>query len=169
MPSPMRTPLATFVILLALVVCSIADGPLAFQAPEGWKVEHKKTGIDFYAVTGKTPDEGLLMFSPWPVPAKPEEIPAMVQHLADRFKEQAKKGSEFSLAGEEPRVEPFAGENCSGSYASFQLATSSGKSAVQTMFMMTVDGKVWNGQFTGSLDAWKQAFKLLKSIRKEGP
>ena len=35
------------------------------------------------------------------------------------------------------------------------------------MFMMSVDGQTWNGQFTGSPDGWKESLKLLKTIRSK--
>jgi len=33
------------------------------------------------------------------------------------------------------------------------------------MFMMSVDGQTWSGQFTGTPDDWREALKLLKTIR----
>ena len=166
----MRAPLATILVAgLMLVGCSRAgSGPLSFQSPKGWKVEYKTPGgLDFYTVTGKTPDEGLLMFSQWPPPSKPEDIPALVQKLADGFREQAKKSSEFTLTSAQYRVEEFVGTHCQGSYATFYV-TSRGANTVQAMFMMSVGGRVWNGQFTGPVDAWKQALTVLKSIKKAG-
>lgn len=166
----MHTPLPTIIVLaLVLVGCSQAGkGPLSFQSPTGWKVEHRTPGgLHFYAVTAKTPNEGLLMFSQWPPPSRPEDIPALVQKLADGFRDQAKKSSEFTLTSEEYRVEQFAGEHSQGSFAAFQI-TSSGTNTVQAMFMMSVDGKIWNGQFTGPPDAWQQALTVLKSIKTDG-
>jgi hypothetical protein len=36
------------------------------------------------------------------------------------------------------------------------------------MFMMSVDGRVWNGQFTGPSNSWIQAIGVLKSVKKDG-
>ena len=33
------------------------------------------------------------------------------------------------------------------------------------MFMMSVDGRIWNGQFTGSRTDWEHALKLLKTLK----
>ncbi len=161
-------PISIAVVVL-LVGCSPkGKGPLSFQLPADWKAEHKTSGgLDFYTVTAKTPDEGLLMFSQWPPPSRPEDIPALVQKLADGFREQAKKSSGFTLASEDYKFEKFAGEHCQGSYAVFQIP-SGGKNTVQAIFMMSVDGRVWNGQFTGPSDAWKQVLVVLKSIKKNG-
>jgi hypothetical protein len=156
-------------LAFVLVGCSPASkGPLSFQSPPGWKVEHQTPGsLHFYSVTASTPDGGLMMFSQWPPPSRPEEIPALVRQLADGFLKIAKKSSEFRLASEEYRVEQFSGEHCQGSYATFQTI-SSGSNTLQTMFMMNVAGRIWNGQFTGPSDGWKQALTVLKSIKNDG-
>ena len=106
------------------------------------------------------------MFSQWPPPSKPEDIPTLVQQLADGFLKEAKKSSEFTLTSEEYRIEQFAGEQCRGSYATFQTSIG-GTNALQTMFMMSVDGEIWNGQFNGPSDAWRQALTVLRSIKKD--
>ncbi len=152
-----------------IVGCSrTVTGPLSFQPPTDWNVKHDAlAGLDFYTVTAKTPGEGLLMFSRWVPPSRPDEVPALVQKLADGFREQAKKSSEFALVSNEYRVERFAGEYCQGNFALFQTA-SGGTNTVVVMFMMSVDGKVWNGQFTGSPDAWTRALTAIKSLKNAG-
>lgn len=166
----MRTPLPTIIAVgFMLGGCSPAGKELlSFQSPTDWTVEHQTPGgLDFYTVTASTPDEGLLMFSKWPPPSKPEDIPTLVQQLADGFLKEAKNLSEFTLASEEYDIEQFAGEQCQGSYATFQIS-SGGTNTLQAMFMMSVDGKIWNGQFTGAPDAWKQAITVLKSVKQGG-
>ena len=91
----------------------------------------------------------------------------MVQKLADGFLDQAKKSSEFTLATHEYHVEQFTGSQCQGSYAVFQTS-SGGTNVLQTMFMMSVGDRVWNGQFTGPSNAWVQAIGVLKSVKKDG-
>lgn len=166
----MRAPLPiVFAVTLMFVGCSpTSKGPLSFQSPAGWKVEHQTPGgLHFYSMTAGTPDGGLLMFSQWPPPSRPEEIPALVQKLADGFLDQAKKSSEFTLATHEYHVEQFTGSQCQGSYAVFQTS-SGGTNVLQTMFMMSVGDRVWNGQFTGPSNAWVQAIGVLKSVKKDG-
>lgn len=90
----------------------------------------------------------------------------MVEKLADAFMEQAKQSSEFTLATREYRVEQFTGSQCQGSYVVFQISDA-GTNAVQTMFMMNVDGSIWHGQFTGPSNNWIQAIEVLKSIKKD--
>lgn len=161
--------LSILVFALVFVGCSpTGKGPLSFQLPSGWKVErHAPGGLQFYTVTAGTPDAGLLMLSQWPPPSRPEEIPALVQKLAEGFLDQARQSSKFTLATQHYRVEQFTGSQCQGSYAVFQISNG-GTNVLQTMFMMSVDGRVWNGQFTGPSNAWLQAIGLLKSANRNG-
>ena len=131
-------------------------------------MEHQTPGsLHFYTLTAGTADGGLLMFSQWPAPSRPEEIPSLVQKLADGFLGQAKQSAELTLTSHEYRVEQFTGSQCQGSFAVFQVS-SGGTNVLQTMFMMSVDGRVWNGQFTGPSNAWIQAIGVLKSVRGDG-
>ncbi len=108
------------------------------------------------------------MFSQWRAPSTPEEIPALVQKLADGFPEFASKASsQVTVAGDKNRVEQFAGQHCQGSYVIFQISKD-GTQSLHTIFMMSVDGVVWNGQFIGPQEAWEQALAVLKSVRKNG-
>ena len=164
----MRLSLPIIIILaLMLVGCSQSNkDPLLFQTPDGWKVEHKSPGgLHLYAVTAGPPGGGLLMFSQWPPPSRPEDIPTLVRQLADGFLKQAQQSSKFALTRHEYQIEQFNGEQCEGSYAAFQIG-SSGANILQTMFVMSVDGSMWNGQFTGPSNEWAQALTVLKSIRK---
>jgi hypothetical protein len=43
-----------------------------------------------------------------------------------------------------------------------------GANILQAVFVMEVDGRIWNGQFTGPPDAWKQALTVLKDLKKNG-
>lgn len=104
------------------------------------------------------------MLSPWFQPTKPEEIPTAVQGIADSFIKQAPL-SGINLASREYRVENFNGAQGQGSYAVFQTSNA-GKNTTQTMFMMSVDDRVWYGQFMGSSNSWPQALTILKSVRK---
>src|SRR5262245_3993076 len=130
-------PIVLMVAFISVSCSPTSKGPLSFQSPAGWKVEHQTPGsLDFYTVMAGTPGGGLLMFSQWPPASRPEEIPALVQKLADGFLDQAKKASEFTLTTHEYRVEQFTGSQCQGSYAVFQTS-SGGTIVMQTMFMMS--------------------------------
>jgi len=42
------------------------------------------------------------------------------------------------------------------------------KMAMRLECLNSVDGRVWNGQFTGPSNAWIQAIGVLKSVKKDG-
>ncbi|NOS72286.1 MAG: hypothetical protein HOP33_20475 [Verrucomicrobia bacterium] len=58
----------------------------------------------------------------------------------------------------------FAGENCQGSYATFE----NGTNRLLVIFMMTSDGTLWSGRFAGTSNGWDKALILLKSFKRDG-
>jgi hypothetical protein len=136
------------------------------QVPPDWKVERQHPGrLDFYSVTTGSPGFGLLMFSRWPPQSSPDEIPDLVRKLADGFLERG-KGGQVNLVSDSYTVESFGGERCKGNYAVFQTGTNG--NAVAAMFMMSVNGEIWNGQFTGTMDDWVKSLQLLGTIKPRG-
>jgi hypothetical protein len=111
-----------------------------------------------------TPGEGSFMLSEWFQATRPEEIHTAVQGIADSFLKQAQV-SGIVLASRDYHVENFNGAEGPGSYTVFQTSYA-GKNTTQTMFMISVDGRVWYGQFLGSSNSWPQALTILKSARK---
>ena len=105
------------------------------------------------------------MFSKWPPRSRPEEIRDLVRTLADGFIEQA-KGS-LTLISEKYEIEEFSGRQCKGSFVTFAFEIGDTHS-VQAMFMMSIDGQIWNGQFTGTTEQWTEALDLLTSIKRNG-
>ncbi len=157
-------------ICLLLIGCSqevpTENEVLVVEPPTGWNLKHQTAeGLD-YSLTTDSEGNSLLMFSKWPPPSKPDEIPSLVQKLADGFLDKAKTSTEFSLVDERYEIEQFAGDQCRGSYAMFQLEIAN-TNTVQVIFMMSVDGQVWNGQFTGPPERWIEALKLLMTIKKK--
>jgi len=141
-----------------------SEGPLRVSPlPAGWKFEYDNTkGIDFYSAMPQPEGSGVLMFSRWPPPSKPEDIPALVRQIADGFLENAKKSPGVALTSEKYDLKQFVGDHCQGNYAVFQLRNA----GVQAMFMMSVNGQTWSGQFTGTPDDWQKALELLKTIKE---
>ena len=89
-------------------------------------------------------------------------MPAMVKELADGFVASVKKNPALKLASEEYRVESFGGEHCKGSYVTFESGTAANLSAI---FMMHIDGQVWNGQFAGTKEDWAESLKVLITLK----
>ncbi len=167
----MRKRIQAFILLgLLFAGClSARPGSLSFKTPADWKSLDPPPGeTDFYSFTNKAGN--LLMFSPWPAPSKPEDIPALVRQLADRFVKNAKNAqalTNLTFSTYEYRIRQFSGAHCSGSYVAFEVTVrETGTKMLQALFMMAVDGRVWNGQFTGPPDAWQQALAMLRSVKK---
>ena len=103
------------------------------------------------------------MFSKWlGVPSIKE--PEFVRKWADSLL----KGSRITLITEKCDIQKFAGDRSKGSYFVIEFKNSAGLLSVQTGFMMTVDGQVWNGQFTGRPEDWAKALKLITTLTKNG-
>ena len=162
---------AVIVLGLLFAGClSARPGSLSFQIPADWKSRDQPSGgVDFYAFTNKVGN--LLMFSPWSPRSKPEEIPALVRQLSDRFVKDVKDSqvlTNVTLSTHEYRIRQFSGAHCNGSYVTFEATVrTTGAKMLQAMFMMSVDSRVWNGQFTGPPDAWEQALAMLESVKKK--
>jgi len=165
----MRYLLCTMMLLAALHGQSAAaDGPLEMVVPEGWTLEYKgENGVDFYSLTPPSAGSGLLMFFKWPAPTQPREIPMLVKKLADGFVKASAKGGKYKLTNKKYEIEKLSGEHCVGNHTAFWIK--SGKDdMLQGIFMVSVDGQVWNGQFTGQSEHWLTSLKLLKTLKKKG-
>lgn len=104
------------------------------------------------------------MFSPWPAPTKVTAVPQLVKELAVGFVAGIRKSNEISLISEEFTVEHFKGTQAEGRYVAFRFEKEESE-AVQAMFMFSVAGNIWNGQFTGSKEEWKHSIELLTSLK----
>ena len=85
--------------------------------PPGWKLQYNGStanGTDNYVLTLSKPGSGVFLFSRWPPPSKPEDIPSLVREQADRFVQRESNG--FALDSEKYQVEPFTGDHCSGAF-----------------------------------------------------
>ena len=136
---------------------------LVIVAPENWSIEYNgDKGIEFYTIKGPKPDSAeLLMLSRWPVPAKKEEIPQMIEAMAKNFlvAVQANKAIKDQFTGY--KIEDIKGISFSGQYAFFPSKTG----MVQTMYMVGDGNGIWNGQFTGTEAGWKEALGVLQKLK----
>lgn len=157
-----------FLVATGYPLAVAAEGPLEMTVPDGWKLEYRgDNGVDFYSVTPASAGTGLLMFFKWPPPTRVEEIPMLVRKLADGFVKATAKAGKYKLNSKKYEVERLEGEHSKGNHAAFWLK--SGKDDfMHGIFMMSVDGQIWNGQFTGQSEHWLQSLRLLKTIKKKG-
>jgi len=143
-------------------------GPLKMSLPDGWKLEYTETnGLDCYNATpNKT--ETVCAFYKYPVPMNPGDIPATLMKITDGVSKGSKGYKEFTYVSEKYEVVPFAGEQCKGSYTVLKfISNTRTNSFVETssLFMMTINGQIWNGHYQGTAEQWVQALGLLKSIK----
>lgn len=143
-----------------------SSGPLKCSVPKGWKLDYKEVskGADFYSVNPADPSKGVLMFYTWVPPSKPEEIPMLVQQMARIFPTSVGT-TNVTLAERKPAVHQFHGTACSGSFASYAFGNAA-DGFVQAIFMLHLDGQIWNGQFSGSPQDWTRSLELLKSLER---
>jgi hypothetical protein len=161
-------------ILLSLSLISSAALPLLaeeakqaliVEAPATWKVEFKgDNGIQFYTVTSKEGDTALLIFSRWPPPGSVNQIPDLIEGMAQGFADMAKDNKDFKLKTDKYKIEDIVGDTFSGSFVKFEV----NDVGLQTMFMIGDDGGIWYGQFTGTKERWTEALAILKSLNKKG-
>lgn len=166
----MRYMLSAMMLLVALHCwpAAAADGPLEMTVPQGWTLEYKgENGVDFYSLTPPSAGSGLLMFFKWPAPTRPAEMPMLVKKMADGFVKATAKSGNYKLTSKKYEIESLSSEHCKGNHTAFWIK--SGKDdLVQGIFMVSVDGQIWNGQFTGQSEHWLTTLKTLKSLKKKG-
>jgi len=148
------------------LICSIScfakeTQPLKINNAEGWKIEYKGDGLQFYSLSHKDSGFALLMFSRWAAPADKEQIPILIKQISEAFLREAEK-KKLTLLKKESRSEKIEGEQFSGEAAVFAL-----KGGLhQTIFMVGDSEGIWNGQFTGSKEHWEKAKIILSKLQK---
>lgn len=142
-----------------------AKQPLVVQTPANWEVTYKgDNGVQFYSVIRKEVEPALLMFSRWPAPGNKDQIPSLIDTLANGFINEMKKHEEIKLESLDYKKEKIEGDSYSGEFALFTVQNG----MVQTMFMISDGDGIWNGQFTGSKERWAEALDILKKLKKNG-
>lgn len=141
------------------------QGPLVVEPPEGWTVKHKGGGgVDLYVVSGDVAEPAVLMLSRWPAGGGREKIPETLERMAGLFLREAKKNTDFRLESDEPVKGEIEGGEFSGEFVMFTISTG----ARQVMFLISDGEGMWNGQFTGREERWKDVLETLKKLRKSG-
>lgn len=161
-------------ILIAILLVSTLTLPilaeeakqaLVVEFPETWKVEYKgDKGIEFYTVTRKAGDKGLLMFSRWPAAGNVNQIPEKIDAMAKGFVGIAKGNKDIKLKTDQYKIEEIAGDTFSGSFVQFEIEGGD----TQTMFMIGDAEGIWSGRFTGTKERWVEAMSILKKLKKKG-
>lgn len=160
--------------LISLACTALAEntgdtGPLVVETPPGWTVTYQEAGATrIYTFNHSEPlPMKVLLMSEWPAGGNKESIPALMDTLATGFLNQAKQ-SQIPLKTQNYTIKNIAGPAYSGQYVGFILDLPEDTPQVQTLFMIGDDNGLWNGQYTGPLDEWKQVLKMLGTLQKKG-
>ena len=160
LPPPVPMPLPP--VQEAWPLLPLEQGPLQLSVPAGWTMEYRRSASsDFYSAFPHVIG-GFLAFYRWSPGGKPEDIPAEVRKMAGELSDGATKESDDKVS-KEYDLDSFAGDDCKGTYAVFRVGNTNAN-MVLTVFIMSVEGQLWHGQFSGKTERWKQAMNLLKSI-----
>ncbi|HEY5744972.1 MAG TPA: hypothetical protein VIU12_02750 [Chryseolinea sp.] len=159
----------THTLIIALLfnivaVSAKAEGPLHVTAPPDWSVKYDDSkGIQFYSAKKTGAKNLVLMFSRWPASNDPKQIPVFIDQMGKAFAEQAKNTPELKGIDTTYTVEPLKGDSFSGSMIRFKF-----QEGIQTMFMISNGDGIWNGQYTGPESDWKDALKILTTLKIQG-
>jgi len=154
------------IIFSALITSSAlaSEGPLKVAVDERWSLDYKGDGVQFYSLTRTKNESALLMFSKWPAPGNRDQIPVYLNQMAEGFLKEAKRNEEFSLDSDSYEKEKIEGIEFSGEAVVFTVQGG----LYQTMFMLSNGDGIWNGQFSGSKERWKEAVEILKQLKRKG-
>jgi hypothetical protein len=155
---------AIFVLVVGCSESSTATkGSLVIEPPAGWAVQYDTPGgAERYTLRPPARGKEMLQITTTPALVRPMETDEMAQRIADEF---VKVVVPSTLSTDEYQVKPFAGDQCKGSYAVFNVKNTE---VVQVVIVLKVNGELWDGQFLGPADDWAQALKVLANIKKKG-
>jgi len=165
--------LAVIVAFGLFFVAGCSRGPAAHvspivlpPAPAGWTESYQYTnGIDFYV--GTSSNIGLLMFSKWFPASQPGDIPGIMKGMASDLAKSTPSATGRLRTLAPPPVQTFTGPNCRGYFALLHVPLATNALPLDScVFMMTIDGEIWNGQFNGKPAEWDAALGVLKQLKK---
>ena len=148
------------------------SGVLKINAPEGAIFEDKvmENGVHFYSIKWKRGNEmtSVFMISKWPVEMSASEMPSTVQKIIKGTFESVKK-SDGSVIEEDAKIqyEEISEKFVSGNVAYFEHTSKRGNRRVQSVHMVSDGDVIWNGQFSGSKELFKEAMNIFKTMEPQ--
>lgn len=155
----------------ALAQDATETDPLLFETPSGWTVTYQNPGgAEIYTFNHKDPfPMKVLMLSRWPAGGGNDQIPGYMETLAQSFLSQVEEMKIIQLKTTQYAVKEIAGDTYSGQYVGFVMDLPVDTPQVQTMFMISDGNGIWNGQFTGPIENWKEILAMLKTVKNRAP
>ena len=147
-------------------------GVLKIDAPKGsiFKDEVMKNGVHFYSIKWKLKNEmtSVFMISKWPNEMSASEMPSTVKKIIKGTFESVKK-SDVSVIEEDAKIqyEEISEKFVSGNIAYFEHTSKRGNRRVQSIHMVSDGDVIWNGQFSGSKELFKEAMNIFKTMESQ--
>lgn len=138
------------------------EQPLEVEAGPEWSIEYQGDGVSFYSLSREDQDDLHFMFSRWPAPGGRDQIPELVEKIAEGLLAEAKDNDEIQLAKHDYKIEILNKGDFPGRAAVFETENDE----LQTMFFISDGRGLWNGQFGGSASVWAEAKEILAKLRR---
>lgn len=148
------------------------SGVLKINAPEGstLKDEVMKNGVHFYSIKWKRKNEmtSVFMISQWPVDMSSSEMAPTVQKIAeDTFAETKANGKSKIEKDAKIQYSEISEEIVSGNVAYFEHTSERGYQRILSIHMVSDGDVIWNGQFSGSKELFKEAMNIFKTMKPQ--
>ena len=148
------------------------SGVLKINAPKGstLKDEVMKNGVHFYYIKWKRKNEmtSVFMISKWPVDMSTSEMASTVKEIIeDTF--AATKANGKSKIEDDAKIQysEISEEFVSGNVAYFEHTRERGYQRILSIHMVSDGDVIWNGQFSGSKELFKEAMNIFKTMKPQ--
>ncbi|MBT5915566.1 MAG: hypothetical protein HOH60_04360 [Opitutae bacterium] len=166
---------ALYCLLFTLVSCfgnKNESGVLKINAPEGstLKDEVMKNGVHFYSIKWKRGNEmtSVFMISQWPVDMSSSEMAPSVQKIAENTFAATKANGKSKIEDDAKiQYSEISEEFVSGNVAYFEHTSERGYQRILSIHMVSDGDVIWNGQFSGSKELFKEAMNIFKTMKPQ--
>ena len=148
------------------------SGVLKINAPEGAIFEDKvmENGVHFYSIKWKRGNEmtSVFMISKWPVEMPTSEMAPSVKKIAeDTFAVMKANGKSKIEKDTKIQYSEISEEFVSGNVAYFEHTSERGYQRILSVHMVSDGDAIWNGQFSGSKELFKEAMNIFKTMEPQ--
>ena len=166
---------ALYSLIFTLVSCfgnKNEFGVLKLDTPEGatLKDEVMKNGVHFYSIKWKLKNEmtSVFMISKWPVEMPTSEMAPSVQKIAENTFAVTKANGKSKIEKDAKiQYSEISEEFVSGNVAYFEHTSERGYQRILSVFMVSDGDVIWNGQFSGSKELFKEAMNIFKTMKPQ--
>ena len=148
------------------------SGVLKINAPKGstLKDEVMKNGVHFYFIKWKLKNEMTSVFSisKWPVEMPTSEMAPSVQKIAENTFAVTKANGKSKIEKDAKiKYSEISEEFVSGNVAYFEHTSERGYQRILSVHMVSDGDVIWNGQFSGSKELFKEAMNIFKTMKPQ--